>query len=212
MNKQARTDQSVVFISFSQNHEAGITGENREKQAPGKLLQFCRPEKKQIEKPKGGGQPVRKEHLLDTYIDMLLREKLVSPREHNRLYRALQPLMDMFPDLEYEIIKSVRAEFKESHQPTKYDIADEEQALWSRAAVSGQSLIQGFDLESAHAQFTLPRNERPQKVFFLRPEFKKEVPEEDVPFVLFKGEVFFFIILRMFRRHFDKTSALADTN
>lgn len=147
---------------------------------------------------------MRQEHILDTYIDTLTREKLISPKERLKLYEAITPLLEMFPDLPIEIIRSVRNEFSEDPKPTKYEIADEERELWKKATAKGITLIDGFNVVKAKNCFTVPKEKQPRKVLFLRPEYERKVPIDDVPYALFKGEVFFYIILRMFRRYFEQ--------
>ncbi len=146
-------------------------------------------------------------HPIDPYLEMLLREEVVSLREHELLLRAIRPLCVHFPNLSDKAIEDVRAEFSEPPRPLKYAIAEMEQGHWEGALRDGRPPIPGFDLEAQRSLFTLPKEERPNRVLFLDPEQRRPVPEVDVPYTLRQGEVFLLIIVRMFRRFYESLAS-----
>jgi len=144
--------------------------------------------------------------VFDGYLDLLLTHDIISWHEGAKLNKAVAPLIVLVPKLTEEMKEAVRSEFAKDNQPTKYGIADDERGLWKKAAREGRSLIPGFDLKASrkHFKVTDDRHAR-QTVRPLRPEWKPDARMSKIPYVpshLRQGEVFFFIILRMFRRQY----------
>lgn len=144
--------------------------------------------------------------VFDAYLDLLLTHNIISWHEGAKINKAVAPLIDLIPNLSDATKEAVRAEFSKDHQPTKYGIAKDEKRLWKNAAREGRSLIPGFDLRASHKHFKVAdARYAEQTVRPLRPHLKPNVRKPKTPYVpshLYQGEVFFFIILRMFRRQY----------
>lgn len=194
----------VISVSFS----GRSSNEDKEKKTDeqlGKVLPFIKPNKRRSSAARETTDAMTAlaapKHSLYLYLRMLMGKKLISQTEFDRVIMAVQPLMQLFPQVDDEIIRGVRAEFSGNDKPVKDEIAEQEERLWRNAA--GRSLIPGFDLEESRKHFTMPN----ARVHFLRSEFARPVKEPDVPYELLQGEQFFFILVRMFRRQYEKNIA-----
>ena len=198
------TSSKVISVSFSNRPETKAEGKKTDEQM-GQVLPFSKPVKNKTcplceKEGKNREESVPAEHSLNPYIRMLRDKGVISKEEFEKLMLAVSPLMEIIPTVESDIVQAVRAEFAGNDKPVKDEIADMEEKLWRDAAVIGQSLIPGFNLERSRQHFTEPS----RRIFFLRPELVRPVKESDVPYDLLQGEMFFFIVLRMFRRQYEK--------
>jgi hypothetical protein len=140
------------------------------------------------------------QHAAVAYVAMLLREEHISPRERELLDGALSPLVELFPDLTAGAVESVR---KEMGRPgnSKHSLHEKEESFWRSALRAGRQPLPGFDVLHAAKVFRVtPESDPGKTVVFLRPEYRHPVAPY-VPPAHRMAEVFFWIILRMFRWH-----------
>ncbi|MBM4353084.1 MAG: hypothetical protein FJ109_04695 [Deltaproteobacteria bacterium] len=140
------------------------------------------------------------DHPVSAYIVMLLKEEHVTPRERDLLERALAPLIELHPGLSAGAVESVR---KEMGRPgnSRHSLHEKEEAFWGAALRAGRQPIPGFDLLRAVRTFRVtPETDPGKTVVFLRPEYRHPVPPY-IPPSHRMAEVFFWVILRMFRWH-----------
>jgi hypothetical protein len=190
-----RDDTTVISLETRRVKDRP-SGEQRESNAEGALLQFPLNTLQQEEVPSIDN------HELVPFLEMLAREDVVSPREYELLWKALTPLMELMPGLTDAVIEEVRDLYSAPPKPTKYVWAREEENLWKQLLTDGENPIPGFDMVAAHSTFDIPPEQRAKKIHFLKPEFERELDSDDdndIPGEVIQATVFFFICVRMFR-------------
>jgi len=145
-------------------------------------------------------------HPVVAYIAMLVQEEHITLREKELLDTALAPLMVLHPDLSAGSVESVR---KEMGRPgnSRHSLHEKEEAFWRSSLRAGRQPLPGFDVQLASRTFRVTQENDPGKtVVFLRPEYRHPIPPY-VPPAYRLGEVFFWVILRMFRFHVMRKGA-----
>lgn len=169
----------------------------------GKLLLLKKPAGEKEEEPAALAD---ERHIIIAFIEDALRdpkEPLISEEENQRLRKAVASLIAMFPVVNRKIFDDTRDEYREKPKPPPGTIANKERRYWEAAKSINFSPIPMFDMEQARACFIPPLEKRPKRVLFFKPELRREVEEYPIPYRLRYGEMFFFIILRMFRRQYQ---------
>jgi hypothetical protein len=177
--------------------------DNRTYEGPSVVTPFCRP----AARPAGhyvGPVPRSRKlpagHPVEGYIDMLKDEGFVSSAEHGCLRSAFAGLIRTYPTMRASAVNAIRKEMGRPEN-NKYVLFDKEEGYWKKARARGQAPIPGFELEEALSRFTVTPEEDPNRtVVFLRKEFETPVAPY-VPPSLRMGEIFVYVILRMFRHH-----------
>ncbi|MBI5077390.1 hypothetical protein HZB94_03335 [Candidatus Falkowbacteria bacterium] len=149
--------------------------------------------------------PADERHIITAFIeDALLdpKDQVLSQEEGRRLRQAVAPLIAMFPVVDREIIDEVRNEYRPPKPPPGVTV-NKEQRYWEAAEKIGFSPIPVFDLKQARACFLSATDKRPKRMLFFKPELRREIEEYPVPYHFRFGEMFFFIILRMFRQNYQ---------
>jgi len=142
-------------------------------------------------------------HAVLAYLDMLKEESFISADERGKLERAFAPLMSRYPYVRPAAVRAVRKEMGRPEN-NKYVLRDKEETFWRNVRKRGEVPIPEFSPEEALTTFTVtPDSDPNHTVVFLRPEYAKPVSPY-VPPSYRMGEVFFYVILRMFRRHLEK--------
>jgi len=135
-------------------------------------------------------------YTLYTYLQMLLHQEnkhaRISPLEYATLEKALCQLKQLLPEPAPETIRKVREQIKDQSKET---VAENEKLLWAQP----DQPICEFDFHAAYQNFLadIPA----EKIIFMKPEYSLPLPRH-VPKNLENGEIYFFIILRMFRFQF----------
>lgn len=148
-------------------------------------------------------------HIIIAFIEDALRDPKnppISKEEEMCLRQAIAPLIVMFSVVDKKIFDDTRDEYRQKPKPPPGAIADKEARYWSAAKKIGFSPIPGFDMEKARVCFIPETARRTKRVHFLRQEWWRDVEEYPVPYRLRYAEMFFFIILRMFRRQCQYTA------
>lgn len=164
---------------------------------------FCRPAARPAGRyvgpvPKSRTTPAS--HPVEGYIDMLQEEGFVSSAEHGRLKTAFAGLIRTYPTMRAAAVNAIRKEMGRPEN-NKYVLSDKEEGYWKKASARGQAPIPGFDLDEALSRFTVTPEEDPNRtVVFLRKEYEAPVAPY-VPPSFRMGEIFVYVILRMFRHH-----------
>jgi len=134
------------------------------------------------------------------YLRMLKTEGFVSQVEHECLEAALEPLVGAHPGMRRAAVQAIRKEMG-LPENNKYVLRDKEELYWRMARRKGSQPIKEFELETALRRFRVtPETDPDSTVVFLKPEHEHPV-EPYVPPSLRMGEVFFYVVLRMFRYH-----------
>jgi hypothetical protein len=142
-------------------------------------------------------------HAVQAYLEMLRDESFISIDEFSRLEKAFRPLMKRYPYVRPAAIREVRNEMGRPEN-NKYVLRDKEETFWRNVRRKGEVPIPEFSPEEAVRLFHVTPDSDPNNtVVFLRPEYAKPISSY-VPPSYRMGEVFFFVILRMFRRHLEK--------
>lgn len=142
-------------------------------------------------------------HAVQAYLEMLRDEAFISDDEFAKLANVFEPLMSKYPYVRPAAIREVRNEMGRPEN-NKYVLRDKEENFWNNVRRRGEVPIPGFSPEDAVRSFQVTPDSDPNRtVVFLRPEYAKPVTPY-VPPSYRMGEVFFFVILRMFRRHLEK--------
>ncbi|MEK7512373.1 MAG: hypothetical protein AAB575_05180 [Patescibacteria group bacterium] len=137
------------------------------------------------------------------------RDALISWQEHAKICRATEPLRTLLPFVDTDTVLDVMNEYTEPPKPTANQLAKKEEALWMNAIIEEEELIPRFDFMTAHVNFKVSPEQRTNRVLFLKDEFAKPVEPPEVPLKLVKGEMYFFIVLRMYRKQHEKDFAEA---
>lgn len=142
--------------------------------------------------------------LVDSYLTMLCSRKLLCSHELRVLQAALQPLKELMPVVQAGIIERVRGEMAAPRQ-NKYTVRRDELKRWTwRRGNRCRTLIPGFDFARAYQHFLVTIDEDPDgTIRFLRPTDHKPLGRY-VPPSLRMAEVFFFVVLRMYRYQHEK--------
>ncbi len=142
-------------------------------------------------------------HAVLAYLDMLREESFISEDERSKLEGAFAPLVSRYPYVRPAAVRAVRKEMGRPEN-NKYVLRDKEENFWLNVRRRGEAPIPEFSPEEALKAFRVTPDSDPNNtVVFLRPEYAKPVSPY-VPPSYRMGEVFFYVILRMFRRHFEK--------
>lgn len=142
--------------------------------------------------------------LVVAYIDDLLEYGDLTPIERRRLGEALLPLNDIVGPLEGNTIAMVRREMDEPNPPPQ-ELSEAEMRLWDEAH---ESPIPGFDHNLACGNFIITLEEDPEQAVHFFPGCKQEV-KPYVPHWLRKAQLFFYIVLRMYRYQYDVNAVIA---
>jgi hypothetical protein len=146
-------------------------------------------------------------HAAMRYLRMLLENDHVSRLEGSLVERAIAPLVEHIPNLTIDDVEAVRAEFGLDKKATKNDIARQEEALWLKSPTRNLCKLPGFDFDKAHALFMTddPSHFHHSLLPFESDDIMEEQAPDGpyVPYHLRSGELFFFVILRMFRKRFE---------
>jgi len=150
-------------------------------------------------------------HTVVVYADKLRKCNVITRDEQALLLRALAHLMEMIPNLQEETREQVRNEFSDDRGLSKYDIAKKEREFWAKALAQGYSPIPGFVLKEAvgHFEVSDPRFFK-DTVLPFNDDCESSITEPDGPYVpyhLHRGELFLFVMLRMFRRQLERNAA-----
>lgn len=210
MTGQHETDGKVIRLSFARTSETKRANE-RGQPADYSLS----PTKKKASRSKltaKTDEPISDPVM--TYVNKLLRkrpgkDRRVSWQEYAKILSAIKPLQLLLPYVDTDTVLDVMEEYNEDPKPTVSRIAKNEEALWLDAAVREEPLIPHFDFRTAHANFKVPPEQRTSRVVFIKDEFARPVEPPEVPLKLVKGERYFFIVLRMYRRQYEKDFAKA---
>lgn len=160
-------------------------------------------------------------HPIDRYCDYLLEHADISPIERQRLATAIADLLRILPHVDQDVIEGVREEMTGELVDLSPDLAESNDAVrkvvprtvskWEHAlwAKSTETLIPGFDLNIADDAFFVWLSEDPGKGISFLPKAK---PRDilSVPHWLDQGELFFFIVLRMFRQQHEKNERIRE--
>ena len=203
-----REDNNGKVVAFEPKPSSSKPGDVRPAEKTAPVLQFT--SKPNESSPSGSSSRAadNSAEVFGSYLGFLLDRQIISWQEGAKLRKAVAPLLKLIPNLSEETKEEVRAEFDEDPKPTKYGIASRESGVWEDAARMSRILIPGFDLERAHRHFKVAdpkyfsRAVRP-----MRPQWRSRVTPPKEPYVpphLHQGEVFFFIVLRMFRMQLRK--------
>lgn len=142
-------------------------------------------------------------HAVVAYLDMLQEESFISVDERDKLESAFRPLMRRYPYVRPAAVRAVRKEMGRPEN-NKYVLRDKEENFWRNVRRRGEVPIPEFSPEDALTAFRVTPDSDPNRtVVFLRPEYAKPLSPY-VPPSYRMGEVFFYVILRMFRRHLEK--------
>jgi hypothetical protein len=142
-------------------------------------------------------------HPVEAYARMLKKEGFVSEREYEQLALAIAPLLRLVPDLPQAAVAAIRKEMGRPEN-NKHVLRDKEESFWKAALGRNLAPIPGFDLNASLACFRVrPEEDKDRTVVFLRPEHRRSIPPY-VPPSLRMGDVFFYVILRMFRYHLHR--------
>ena len=142
-------------------------------------------------------------HAIESYLGMLCEEGFVSAFERERLQAALSGLLKLYPDVSASAVRSVRNEMARPDN-NKYVLRDKEARFWGQARKRGHAPIPGYRIEDGLEYFMVnPEDDPGRTVVFLRPEYEHPV-EPYGPSCLYMGEVFYHVVLRMFRRHVQR--------
>ncbi|NQT49652.1 hypothetical protein HQ571_03080 [Candidatus Kuenenbacteria bacterium] len=220
------TDKSTGNLCFLSEYDRSHIEEKDQVTSPeeGVVLNFGIGIRIQGYKPRVEETSSQAEQVLDEYIESLryktdvktwAGKKLVMPVISSKgikvLRQAIKQLLLLFPIM--DTIEMVRCEFDAkllpggAPKPLKRNIAEEERTLWETTRITGNRLIPGFDLDKALSHFTVPVDERKKRVFFLKPEHKIDMNTPAVPYEQAQAEVFFWLIVRMFRYQHEINSA-----
>jgi len=143
---------------------------------------------------------LRRKHPVTAYVDMLKTEGFITPLEHEKLTLALAGLVEAFPKIKRGAVNAIRREMGRPEN-NKYVLCDKEKGWWKLAKKKGIVPIPRFDIDKALSNFLVTWREDPDRtVVFLRPEHEQPVPPY-IPPSLRMSEVFFYVVLRMFRGH-----------
>ena len=147
-----------------------------------------------------------------SYLGKLPRKRsnrgaLISWTEHAKIITAIEPLRRLLQFVDIDTILDVMNEYAEDPKPTVRAVAKMEESLWQNAEIAEEGLIPRFDFRAAHAHFKVAPEQRKNRVLFLKDEFARPVEPPEVPMELVKGEMYFFIVLRMYRRQYEKDFA-----
>ena len=141
--------------------------------------------------------------VVESYLGMLCEEGFVSDFERERLQTALSGLLKCYPDVSAAAVRAVRNEMARPEN-NKYILRDKEARFWEQARKRGHAPIPGYGIEDGLEYFLVnPEDDPGRTVVFLRPEYEHPV-EPYVPSCLRMGEVFYHVVLRMFRRHLQR--------
>lgn len=189
MKAQPKRSSAVIFAPFGCLPISPTSG------APAKILPFKMRSmmKKEELKRKNAEQ----------YVDMLVREKLISQAEEQILRWITGALTNLFRDIDLVTVKLVQEEHDGEERPRYTALADEEAGYWHEALKRGKNPLPGLAYEQCLSMFTVPPEKRKQNVAFLKPEFVKELPVPEVPYELHRGYARFHLILRMFRQQHE---------
>jgi hypothetical protein len=151
-----------------------------------------------------GVENPRPMHAVQAYLEMLRDEEFVSLAEYEKLQEAFTPLMRKYPYVRPAAVRAVRNEMGRPEN-NKYVLRDKEETFWKNVRRRGAEVpIPGFAPEELLQRFHVtPHTDPDQTVVFLRPEFEKPVSPY-IPPSLRMGEVFFYVVLRIFRRHLER--------
>lgn len=202
------TEGKVIRLSFVRTSETKRTKER------GQLADYSlSPTEKKVSESKAiakTDEPIS--NPIMSYVNKLIRkrpgkDRFISWQEYVNICQAIQPLQILLPYVDTDTVLDVMAEYNEDPKPTIGQIAKKEEALWLDAAVREEPLIPHFDFRSAHANFKVPPEQRTMRVVFIKDEFARPVEPPEVPLKLVKGEMYFFIVLRMYRKQYEKDFA-----
>jgi len=134
------------------------------------------------------------------------RDALISWTEHAKIIVAIESLKRLLLFVDVDTVLDVICEYEDPN-PTIRVLAKKEEALWLNAEIAEEEPIPHFDFKAAHAHFKVPPEQRTNRVVFIKSEFTRPVEPPEVPLKLVKGEMYFFIVLRMYRRQYEKDFA-----
>ena len=154
---------------------------------------------------KRGGTPPEApgRHRMNLYLDLLQDHDLISHRERGLIEDALRALAQQIPTIDEAVMEAVRNEYGKDREAMVRDIANAELARWERAPGRYTKHLPGFEMAAAHARFkTQSPEEFARRVRSFDPAHRPEakIAGPQVPYELHRGERFFLILLRMFRR------------
>ncbi len=160
-----------------------------------------------------------KENWVLKYIEFLNEKYLANPSRTKRcglspyqstmLKKALHCLIGKI-QVSNETLEQVRDEGAPPYHRNIYDLAETEEQVWESME---KEILPGFNFNKARQVFFVEHRDR---ILFLKPKYKKipppdfpedkpfPPPEYPVPGELYMAEVYFFVILRMFRRQYEK--------
>ena len=183
-----------------------MSGKDETKKGGGVVTPF-RKDGRESGAPEGRDQadmPTPKGHVVTAYLDMLVEEGFVSSVEHERLVAAFAGLTEQFSTIKSAAVDAVRKEMGRPEN-NKYVLKDKEEVFWRAALKKGKEPIPGFRIDEVRSHFLVTPETDPDKtVVFLRPEYQTRI-RPYVPPSLRMGEVFFYVVLRMFRTHVQKS-------
>ena len=178
--------KNVIITSHCQQTEVPMTQTPRR---VGNLVYLFGDTTKDTPSPKA--EP--KVHILnlEEYLTLLHDHGYISTVEHDELYTAVAGLIERFPHI--TTVEAVREELAKSKNRKVRDL---EASLWEEA-----DLIDNFDVEAALQHFQTSRKDDPQaSVRGITADIDQQIDSRQfVATHLEKGEVFFWIILRMCR-------------
>lgn len=131
-------------------------------------------------------------HTLDSYLTFLQEREFITAKELAVLTAALEPLRARFNGL--STVEAVRNELR-AKSATVDALRRDEQARWQN-----QDILPWFDLEKALDSFMADPNKVALHICFLNEEARAAMKPYIDP-ELTNGEVFFWVILRMYRLH-----------
>jgi len=135
---------------------------------------------------------------LQQYLHILRSRQLLSALELKRIKLSLSGLREIIPHLDPYFIRKVLRETRKETE-TLDAIRDKEKAIWEKAVEKQVRVIPGFDFKAVYQDFLVsPESDPHHTVAFLRPEYQRPLPDY-VPPSLCMAEIYFFILLRMFR-------------
>ena len=150
-------------------------------------------------------QPVPRAQMIEQYLLKLVNGKLINYHEMDTILKAIDPLIDLFPNLTVKAIERVRDEFRGDDTPKHFIFAKQESDHWESSLRKGNSPIPGFDFQAAHAIFeTNDQQDNQTRVHFLNPELERPVPTVNLSLKLTEARIFFLIIVRMYRFYYEE--------
>jgi hypothetical protein len=147
-----------------------------------------------------------------SYLGKLPRKRpdrgaLISWNEYNKIIAAIEPLRSLLPFVDADTVLEIIDEYDGDPKPTVRAVAKMEESLWLNVEIAEEELIPHFNFKAAHVHFKVAPEQRKNRVLFLKNEFKRPIEPPSVPLQLVKGEMYFFIVLRMYRKQYEKDFA-----